>query len=42
MKARSYLSSLVLSFMVSATGPGQAAGPAHPPGEGKPIAPRLA
>ena len=31
--------SLVLSLMISATVSGQAAGPAHPPGEGKPIAP---
>jgi peroxiredoxin len=39
MKGRSYLSSLVLSLMISATVAGQVAGPAHPPGEGKPAAP---
>src|ERR1044071_5010721 len=39
MKRRSYLLSLVVSFMVSATVSGQPAGTAQPPGEGKPMAP---
>lgn len=39
MKERSYLLSIPLSLMISATAWGQAAGPAHAPGEGKLIAP---